>query len=390
MIVRHFLQWVRTAPAGERAEATGALARAYLYSDLSPDDLGAAEGAMLMLLDDPSPLVRRALADALAASPEAPAAVVFALASDQPSIAAPVLALSPLFVDADLVDAVAARGPDVQAAIASRAALPRSVAAAIAEVGTAESCLILVENHDADVAPLSFDRLAERFGHLAVIREQLLARDDLPVATRQTLVAKLSETLAGFVAGRAWLDVDHAHRIAREACEKATVTLAAESSTSEVRPLIHHLRVTGQLTAGLILRALLSGNVVLFEEALAELADMPVARVSGLVHDRGTAGLRAMFDKAGLPPSTYPAFKEAIEAMREGVLAGETSDAARLKRRMIERVLTGCEEQDLGELEPLLTLLRRFATEAAREEARLFCDELVAAPDYDEDCSVAA
>jgi len=29
------------------------------------------------------------------------------------------------------------------------------------------------------------------------------------------------------------------------------------------------------------------------------------------------------------------------------------------------------------ELEPLVTLLRRYATEAAREEARLFCDELV-------------
>ena len=35
MIVRHFLQWVRTAEAAERAEATSALARAYLYSDLS-------------------------------------------------------------------------------------------------------------------------------------------------------------------------------------------------------------------------------------------------------------------------------------------------------------------------------------------------------------------
>ncbi len=45
---------------------------------------------------------------------------------------------------------------------------------------------------------------------------------------------------------------------------------------------------------------------------------------------------------------------------------------------MIERVLTRCEDADLGELAPLLTLLRRFATEAAREEARLFCDELVA------------
>jgi uncharacterized protein (DUF2336 family) len=118
MIVRHFLQWVRTAPAGERAEATSALARAFLYSDLSSDDLGAAEGAMLMLLDDASPLVRRALADVLAASPDAPPAIVFALAADQPSIAAPVLALSPLFVDADLVEAVATGGPAVQAAVA--------------------------------------------------------------------------------------------------------------------------------------------------------------------------------------------------------------------------------------------------------------------------------
>jgi uncharacterized protein (DUF2336 family) len=176
MIVRHFLDWVRTAPAGKRAEATAALARAYLYSDLSPDDAAAAEGAMLMLLDDASPLVRRSLADALAASPSAPPAVVLALAADQPQIAAPVLALSPLLVDADLVDAVATGDGEVQVAIASRAGLPSPVAAAIAEVGTAESCLVLAENAEAEIAAFSLDRMLERFGHLAAIREALLAR----------------------------------------------------------------------------------------------------------------------------------------------------------------------------------------------------------------------
>jgi len=45
---------------------------------------------------------------------------------------------------------------------------------------------------------------------------------------------------------------------------------------------------------------------------------------------------------------------------------------------MVERVLTRCAEDSPGEIEPLLTLLRRFAAEAAREEARLFCDDLVA------------
>jgi uncharacterized protein (DUF2336 family) len=378
MIVRQFLQWVRNAPAGERAEATGALARAYLYSELSADDAAAAEGAMLMLLDDPSPLVRRALADVLAASPGAPPAVVHALAGDQPQIAAPVLALSPLLVDADLVDAVATGCPSVQAAIASRAELPRAVSAAIAEVGTAEACLILIENTGADIAPFSIDRIVERFGHLAAIREPLLERDDLTAATRLTLVTKLSETLAGFVTGRNWLDAEQARRVTREACEKATISLAAEAPDGDVRPLIRHLCVSGQLTAGLILRALLSGNVTMFEEALAELADMPITRVSGLIYSGGSSGLRALFDKAGLPASTYPAFKAAVEAMREGGFTGDAVGAVRLKRRMVERVLTSCERDEFGDMAPLITLLHRFATEAAREEARSFCDDVVA------------
>jgi uncharacterized protein (DUF2336 family) len=377
MIVRQFIEWVRGARAQERAKATAVLARAYIYSELSPDDRAAAEGAMLVLLDDPWPLVRRALADVLAASPDAPAAVAYALAGDLPEIAAPVLALSPLFVDADLIDAVATGGSMVQSAIASRAALPRSVAAAIAEVGAAEACLVLLNNSNADIAPFSLDRIVERYGHLAEIRESLATRKDLSVAARQTLVTELGESLAGYAVGSEWLDVDNALRVAREACEKMTVALAAETPDAEMRPLIRHLRESGQLTAGFILRALLSGNTALFEGGLAELTGVPIRRVSALVYGSSLSGARALFHKAGLPPSAYPAFREAIEAMREGGFESEPKGAAaRLKRRMIDRVLALWDNKEFGERAPLITLQHRFATEAAREEARRFCDEL--------------
>jgi uncharacterized protein (DUF2336 family) len=378
MIVRQFLHWVRTASAGERAEATSALARAFLFSDLTPDDRSAAEGAMIMLLDDPSPLVRRALALALAGSPKAPPAVIQALAAEQPEIAVPVIERSPLFIDADLVDIVATGPSAVQVAVARRVPVQCAVAAAIAEVGSAEACLEMIENPDADVAPFSIDRIVERFGHVAAIREALFARGDLPVSTHQSLVAKLSSTLADFVAAREWLRPERAHRIAQEACEKATIALAAQSPARDTRSLIRHLCDNGQLTAGLILRALLCGNVALFEEALAELSGLPLARVRGYVHDNRGAGLRAVYDKARLPASTWPAFRAAIEAMREAGPLAEPGGPASLKRRMIERVLTGCEKAEIGEVEPLLTLLRRFATEAARDEARRYCEELVA------------
>lgn len=373
MIVRRFLQWVRTAPAAARAEATGALARAYLFSELPDEERAAIEGVLVMLADDASPLVRHALADALAGSDAAPSAVVHQLAHDQPDIAARILARSPSFIDAELVDRVATGGPRVQEAIASRKPLGCAVAAALAEVGDAEACLVMIENPDAVIAPISFGRLVERFGHLAAVREALMAHPALPVACRQALVAKLSATLAAFATDRDWLGEERARTVAREACEKATVALAARLDADEAAPLVRHLRASGQLTAGLILRALLSGNIGLFEEALAELSGLPLRRVRLLVHDRTGVGFRAVFSRAGLPAGTFTAFRHALDAWRDGPdLDGE----ARLARKMVERVLTACEEAEIGEVEPLMGLLRRFVAEAAREEALIACERL--------------
>ena len=377
MIVRQFISWIRTAPAGERAEATRSLARAWLISDVTEDDRAAAEGALLMLLDDGSPLVRQAMAEVFARSADAPAAIVQALSLDQPSVALPVLEHSPLLIDADLVDIVATGNCEMQCAIARRIHLPASVCAAIAEVGTPAAALELIENAYAELAPFSWDRIVQRHGHLAAIRESMLVLEDLPAATRVALVAKLSETLAQFVVARNWLSADRAARIASEARDRSTVNIAARSRGEDMCGLVRHLRLTGQLTAGLILRALLSGNLELFDAALSELSGLPQARVSALLHDRGGASLQALLLRAGLPESTFAAFRAALEVGHETGYVDTIGGAARLRRRMVERVLTHC-ETDRQAAEPLLILLRCFATESAREEARMFCDGLVA------------
>src|SRR6195952_3912958 len=252
MIVRQFISWIRTAPAGERAEATRSLARAWLISDLSEDDRAAAEGALVMLLDDASPLVPQAMAEVFARSSQAPAAIVQALSVDQPSVALPVLEHSPLLIDADLVDIVATGKGKTQCAIPRRIHLPASVSAAIAEVGTPAAALELIENAYAELAPFSWDRIVERHGHLAAIRESMLVLEDLPAATRVALVAKLSDTLAQFVVARNWLSAERAGRIASEARDRSTINIAARSRGDDIGGLVQHLRATGQLPAGVI------------------------------------------------------------------------------------------------------------------------------------------
>src|ERR1700724_1084269 len=336
MIVRQFISWIRTAPAGERAEATRSLARAWLLSDLSADDRAAAEGALLMLLDDASPLVRQAMAEVFSRTTEAPAAIVQALSLDQPSVALPVLEHSPLLIDADLVDIVATGNDEMQCAIARRNHLPASVCAAIAEVGTAAAALELIENAYAELAPFSWDRIVERHGHLAAIRESMLVLEDLPAATRVALVAKLSDTLAQFVVARNWLSADRAGRIASEARDRSAVNIAARSRGDDIRGLVRHLRATGQLTAGLILRALLSGNLELFDAALAGLSGLPQGRVSALLHDRGGASLNALVQSAGVPESTFAAFRVALEVNHEMGYVDSHGGATRLRRRVVE------------------------------------------------------
>jgi len=249
-----------------------------------------------------------------------------------------------------------------------------SVAAALAEVGDAAAVLELIENPGVTLAPFSLERIVQRHGDLAVIREQLLQRDNLPASVRLALAEKVSATLARFAAARDWITPDRADRLAAEATERSLLDIASLSQGDELTDLVHHLRQSGQLNAGLVLRALLSGNASLFEAALVELSGLPQRRVAALAYGRG-AGLDALLVKAGLPASTVPAFRAAVAAILEIGFVDTQDGVVRLQRRMVERVLTQCENEAASMHDPLLVLLRRFAVEAAREDARLFCDE---------------
>lgn len=372
MIVRHFLSWAQTANAAQRAEGAGALARAYLYSDLEPHERRETEIALMSLLDDPSPLVRRGLADNFASAVDAPHALVAALASDQSDVATPILSRSPLLTEAELIDCAAIGDAFAQSAIALRARVPAGVCAALAEIGVREAAISLAVNPGADLPEFSMRRMIERFGDDGEMREALLSRPWLPATIRNELVNATAAALSAFVVDCGWLTNERAERLSREERDKANVIIVAETAAHDgrhgLRELVAHLRASRQLTASLVLRALLSGNRDLFEAALVELSGLREDKVAGLLRDFRGAGFAALYNRAGLPEKLLPAFRAALEAQRE--YGDAQGGEARLSLVMIERVLTACEEINGGELDKLMALLRRFEMEAALEEAR--------------------
>ncbi|MGX1789244.1 DUF2336 domain-containing protein [Bosea sp. NPDC055332] len=374
MIVRRFLLWARTAPAEARAQGAAALAGAYLRSAMSPEDRREAETALIALVDDPSPMVRRALAEELAAAPQAPRNLVLGLIAEQSDIAALLLAQSPVLTEADLVDAAAIGDDLAQRAIAQRPWLAPGICAALAEVGCEEALLALLANPTAELRDFSLERIFEREGTTGAVREAMLARDDLPAGLRQAIAAEVSDTLAAFVSGCGWLTEERSARLARESTERVAVALAAGGEASDAPAIVDCLRENGRLTPGVILRSLLSGEPALAEAAFAALSDLPLKRVRALLWDRRGAGLKALYRKAAMPEALLPAFAAAVEALKQ---AGPGQHGVGgIDRHLLAQVLIACEALEGPGANALMALLRRLDAEAARDEARLLADSL--------------
>lgn len=374
MILRQFLPWAQTASVTKRAQAAEALARSWRASGLADNARRDAERAMMALLDDPAPLVRRRLAEYFAAQTHAPKALITALACDQSDIAAPVLAHSPLLSDAELIDIAATGDAIAQESIAQRPQLSASVCAALAEVGAAAAAITLARNPGADIAEFSLRRLVTRLGDAPELREALLARRRLPATVRSELIAATAACLQTLVLERGWLSETRAMLALREARDRANVVLAcdaADDASAGLRDLVAHLRRSEQLTASLVLRALLSGHRALFEAALVELSGLRPEKVAGLLRHFNGAGFAALFSRAGLPQKYLPAFRAALSAGQiHGRAQAMAGDGPRLSLAMIENVLVVCDDLNDGELDRLMALLRRFELEAALEDAR--------------------
>ena len=372
MIVAKFLSWIDTAPVERRAEATSALARAYLYSPLDTSEKEAADTALTILLDDPSPMVREALGQALATSPHAPRQVILSLIQDIDSVALPVVACSPVLLDGELVDLVAERSVAIQLAIASRPSISPSLSAAMAEVAGPQACRAMLENPGAQLAIFSLRRLAERFGQMPELRNALLALPGLPVDIRQTLIVQLGDALEQLGLVKSFVSSDRRESLVKDACDKATVDLAfCCVDRSEMLALVEHLRLSGQLTADILIRGLCMGNVELFIAAMVSLTDLDQKRVLASVEDPSEGVVRALCRKAGLADRIVPAVHSALAAYGDlSRVMDPLASRARFARLMVDRILSDYNGLVDDEMDDLHALLRRFATQIARDEAR--------------------
>lgn len=360
---------VRGPTDDERAVAAHRLCRRMEQVTLTEQERIAANEVMRLMAADAAEIVRRALAVTLRGSTIVPRDVAMKLAKDVESIAAPVLTFSPAFSDRDLAELVRDASVAKQIAIAHRASLGEGVTNALSTHGCLEAIKIAVANDQASFSAFGLETALDRFGADQGLATGMAYRKLLPLSVAERLVDLVSDQVRQHLVDRHALSPETAMRIALGAQERATVDLVDQAGRAADMPaFVAHLHRQARLTPSLMLRALAQGHISFFEHALAVLAGVPHHRAWLLVHDAGPLGLRAIYERAALPPRLLPVFRAAVDTYHGLAAEAGLADMARFQSTMLERFLTQPGAAPREDMDYLIDRLDHLSREQSKTE----------------------
>jgi uncharacterized protein (DUF2336 family) len=351
----------------ERAHAAHKICRCIDEAELSPEERAHAEGIMAIMAQDAAILVRRALAVALKNSPKLPREIANKLSRDVDSISLPVIMNSPSLTDADLVAIIRACPPNKQVAVASRETLTTTVTGALSSYAVSEAVERALANDNALFDEEGLETALTRFEGLSSITTAMVYREELPVTVTEKLVSMVTGELFDHLVNNHELPPQIAIDLAMGARERATLDIVEQAGRQRDLPkFVQQLNLNGRLTPSLLMRGLCLGQLDFVEYAMAELGGISHQRMWLLMHDSGPLGLKAAFDRAGLPPRLYPSFRAAIEVYHSIDREGVARDRISFRKRMLERTLTLFQSVPKDDLDYLLEKLDASGLQADR------------------------
>jgi len=352
-----------------RADAAIKVSNKFNTGDLSESERKIAEDIFKIMVRDAEERVRIALSDSLKDNPDVPHDVAVSLANDVVGVAAPMLEFSDVLTDGDLKEIIKSHGAESQIAIARREHLSADVTDAIVENSDSEEVIaVLVSNEGADLKEDTMGKVMDKYSGVEAVNNSLASRGQLPINVAERLVSLVSEKVRDHLVTHHEMTPDIVMDLFLSARERATVSLLSDGADAmDVRALVEQLHSHGRLTETLIFRAICMGDVVFFEAALAKLCNIPVSSAYKLIHDRGNMGLEAIYRECKLSPQMLPIVYAALSVAKD-METSASEDRDRFQQRMLERMLTNCEDDfDPENLDYFITKLgsAKENTEAA-------------------------
>jgi uncharacterized protein (DUF2336 family) len=353
---------VKGATPDERALAAHKLCRTIDRAEMDDAQRALAADILRVMAADAAELVRRAMAVTLRNSPTLPSDVANRLARDVESVALPVISFSPVFSDHDLAEIIRLGGPVRQLAVARRPKLSSRIGALLVEQGDEAVVAAVCANDNARLTDLALQKALDRFAKSEQVLAAVAYRSVLPLSVTERLIDLVGDQLRDHILTHHALSAERVLELIVGAKERATLDLVDQAGrTADAKGFVAHLNSVERLTPSLLLRALAHGHMTFFEWGVAELAGVPHHRTWLMIHDAGPLGLKAICERAGLPPRLFPALRAGVDAFHDLEYDGGPGDRERFQEHMIQRFLTSSTTVSREDADYLLDRVDRLA-----------------------------
>jgi uncharacterized protein (DUF2336 family) len=332
-------------PSPTNRALTGLKVASAFGDKLADEERAIAEEIFRLMLRDAETRVRLALSESLKDNPNIPRDIALGLARDVAEVASPILQHSEILTDEDLMEIINECSTAHSIAVAGRKHVSENVSEALADTADEDVVATLVANQGAELSEQVLRKVVDAFGDVESVNAPLAERDWLPISISERLVSLVSERLREHLVTHHELPDGLASDLVLESRERATMSLLDnDTKTVDVVTLVNQLAKNNRLTPTIILHAICMGDLVFFEAALAKLCGIPLTNAYSLISDSGGDGLRSVCRAAGISADTYRIVRVAVEVAHETEYDGQSGGRDRFVKRMIERVLTACEE----------------------------------------------
>lgn len=314
------LELLRSNPSTDTRSAFAAkFGRQYdVFSATSSKEF--ADTILYHLAKDVESVVRKALAETVAESPNLPKELAIDLATDAIEIARPILERSKVLEDPEIVEIVQTQAMYHAYAVAGRSSVSETVSDALIDTENVDAIVRLLTNDGAHFSDDALHRLADDFSGFSEIQNHLIKMPDLPAAVVDRLIDGIGDALEWDLIRSRSIEPTEARRLAQTMKGQAAKAMATRNGVEQATAAAMQQRMAkGALKPLDILCYLRDGNVGKFEAALSTMARIDSKKTKRLLYNMDKRALAALCLRAGLGTPQYMAIRMALDLADMGM-----------------------------------------------------------------------
>ncbi len=367
-LTQHDVELLASDPnPATRAQTMLRVAETYGTQELSATERMIAIAIIEAILPEVEVAIRRALSEALKASPHLDRALAKRLANDVLEVADPFLAQSLALLDEDLIEIIERHGAGHAQAIARRFVHGVAVTDALIRTGDELVVTRLAANDNSSISTGGLHQILNRFGDSTPIMEKVSARQALPLAIVERLTVLVTGRTLERLIGRYAISARRVGEILEHSREHFLLQSMTVVVAEELRGFALRLLQNRLLGASLVLKSLATGQFSFLLQALSVKSGLPIANVRRLIADDNARGQRELYDHCGLDPAYRTLFTRLLfEARRFPVSRDGTAPPGWISRA-VPLLKQGLEHFDPEWSHEQLVTEALIAIEEARE-----------------------